>query len=337
MHLAIIGFGSIGKRHLRVFRALRPNARITIVRQHGPVTPSQPPEGADAITNDLDSVIAERPDAAILSGPAPNRMQAALPLAEAGVHLLSEKPIATSDDDVERVLLAAKNSGATFLVGYVLRHLPVLIALKQALADNAIGRVISLNAEVGHHIADWRPDTDYRKGVSANAHLGGGAIFELSHELDYVRWILGTPAAVTCRTQQLGDLGIDVEDTADLILDFETPATATVHLDLLQRPASRKCTVRGDKGRIEADLIAGTIHILDADTGDTQQIEVPALDNRDALYIRQAKHFLSCIDGDASPLVSGEDGLAVLRIALAAKRSAQCGQTVSLPMTEKDA
>lgn len=336
MHLVIIGFGSIGKRHLRVFRELRPDAHITVVRQHGPIRPSQPPEGANAITNDLDAVIAEHPDAAVLSGPASSRMQTALPLAEAGVHILSEKPIATTDTDVKRVLLAAQNSGASFLVGYVLRYLPALTALKQSISTGAIGRVFALNASVGQHIADWRPETDFRKSVTAQEHLGGGAIFELSHELDYVRWLLGAPASVTCRTQKLGNLGIDVEDTADLILEFNTPAMATIHLDILQRPASRTCTVLGDKGRIEADLIAGTLHVHDAATGQVQKIEVPSLENRDAIYLRQAEHFLSCIDGTALPMINGEDGLAVLEIALAAKRSAQSGRTVSLPVTDKD-
>lgn len=330
MHIIIVGLGSIGTRHLRVMRALCPDAKITVVRQHSPVDQNHPPAGANAITNDLFMALAQRPDAAILSGPATGRMDIAMPLAANGVHILSEKPIASCADHIEEVLKVSAQNNSVFMVGYVLRYMPVLIALKNALDNEEIGQIYSLAAHVGQNLAHWRPGTDYRQSVSARAELGGGAIFELSHELDYVRWLLGQPLMVTCRAGRLGDLDINTEDTADIILEFSNRKQVTIHLDLLQRPASRTCTVLGAKGRLDADLIAGTLHITDGETGYVRDIKVPTLQDSDAIFTLQAQHFLACIDGKALPLVSGQDGLNVLKIALAAKHSAANGITVTL-------
>lgn len=330
MHILIIGFGSIGKRHLRVMRDLLPNALITVVRQHGPVDLNNPPEGANAVTNSLITALSQKPNIAILAGPAAGRMDVALPLAQAGIHMLVEKPIATSTDHVEEVLKTALQNNAVFMVGYVLRQMPVLLAVKNALDNEEIGEIYSLAAHVGQNLEDWRPGTDYRQSVSAKAAMGGGAIFELSHELDYVRWLLGSPTAVTCRAGQFGNLEIDTEDTADIILEFATRVQASIHLNLLERPASRTCTVRGTKGRLDADLIAGTMRIIDAETGQSREIDVPLIKSRDDIFTWQAQHFLACINGVTPPMVSGQDGLAVLNIALAAKRSSVSGITVTL-------
>jgi len=334
MHILIVGFGSIGQRHLRVMRALLPDAKITVVRQHTPIDTNQPPAGADTITDDLNHAIGQNPDAAILAGPAAGRMDLALPLAKNGVHILAEKPIAMSTNLVAQVLKMVAQNNTVFMVGYVLRHMPVLIAMKNAIDDDRIGDVYSLNAQVGQHLGGWRPGTDYRQSVSAKAALGGGAIFELSHELDYVRWLLGHPTMVTCRAGQLGNLEIDVEDTADIILEFSGRTQATIHLDLLQRPATRTCTVLGSKARLDADLIAGTLHITDGETVQRQSMNIPTLMDRDALFTHQAQHFLACIRGETSPLVSGQDGLDILNIALAAKQSATSGVTVTLHAPE---
>lgn len=330
MHIVIIGFGSIGQRHLRVFRSLMPDAYISVVRQYGTVDQANPPEGADAITNDLNSVIEQKPDASILAGPATDRMKTALKLVEAGIHVFVEKPIATSTDDVSNVLATARKNKCVFLVGYVLRYLPVLKALKSHVENGLLGRVYALHAHVGQHLADWRPNTDHRKGVTAQAKLGGGAIFELSHELDYVRWLLGTPDKLTCRTQRLSQLTVDVEDIAEITMEYDGSAFATIHMDLLQKPASRFCVVIGDKGRIEADLLKGTLIHIDTD-GKSVDMPVSKVNSGATdIYETQAKHFLSCIIDHCPPQVTGEDGLAVLEIALAAKESARNDVAVTM-------
>jgi predicted dehydrogenase len=334
MHILIIGFGSIGQKHLRVIRSILPDAKITVVRQHNTVNSAHPPEGANSITDNLQLALRHNPDAAVLAGPAKNRMDIAKILATSGVHILAEKPISMTIDGVKEVLEIAAKNNIVFMVGHVLRQLPVLNALKQSIDNGDIGQMFSLHAQVGQHLADWRSGTDYRSSVSAQKKLGGGALFELSHELDYVRWLLGQPTSVTCRTSQAGDLGIDAETCADLILEFPDHIQASVHLDFIQRPASRTCVVNGSLGKLTANLIEGTLHLTESETGQTQKIQTPSNKDRDAIFIQQAEHFLTCIKNGLNPLVSGYDGFDVLKITLAAKHSAVSNSTIFLSEQE---
>ena len=77
-----------------------------------------------------------------------------------------------------------------------------------------------LRCEIGQYLPLWRPGSDYRLGVSANRALGGGVLLELSHELDYLRWIFGDVDWVQASLERQSALEIDVEDTAHLLLSF---------------------------------------------------------------------------------------------------------------------
>src|SRR6185369_10238367 len=127
------------------------------------------------------------------------------------------------------------------LIGYTLRYHPGFLAFTEAFTSGKIGRALSLRAEVGQYLPDWRPGADYRQSVTAQRGLGGGALLELSHEIDLARALLGMPQSVQAYFDRLGDLDIDVEDTVELMMRHQTGkhshAVASIHLDLLQRPA----------------------------------------------------------------------------------------------------
>ena len=93
--LLIVGHGSIGQRHLRIARGLLPNADIRVLRHQ---TCEFIPENADGCMSRLDEALAFAPQAAVIASPSTFHMQTALPLANAGVHLLVEKPLAASYD-----------------------------------------------------------------------------------------------------------------------------------------------------------------------------------------------------------------------------------------------
>ena len=84
--------------------------------------------------------------------------------------------------------------------------------------DGYIGSVRNVIIEAGNDLRRWRPDTDYKSSVSASARLGGGVLRELSHELDYLMWIFGKPVWVSAHLSIVSDLGLQVEDTAHLLL-----------------------------------------------------------------------------------------------------------------------
>jgi len=258
----VVGLGSIGRRHLVNLRHLIPDANITVWR-HAPLAGGgDVPREADGVVTSLDEALSPRPDMAILASPAPYHVRTAAALASAGVHILVEKPLSDSLDGVDALIDACGRRGIVLMVGYHLRFDPSLTILHDAVADGIIGRLLSLRSEVGQYLPEWRPGTDYRQGVTAQRDLGGGVVLELSHELDYVRWVAGEVRSVRAETGRLGDLDTDVEDVAEILLRFIDGSIGSVHLDMIQRSPTRTCRIIGTEGTLE---VRSTISVGSAD------------------------------------------------------------------------
>lgn len=319
----VVGLGSIGRRHARLVAASAPGIAVAALRHREAAAP----EGtalAHCATS-LDEALAWRPDAAIIASPAPHHVAVATALAEAGVHLLVEKPIADRTDGVAALLSTARERGVVLATGYNLRFLPSLRRFRALLAQGIVGRVHAVRAEAGQHLASWRPGTDWRQGVSASGALGGGVLLELSHELDYLRWCFGEVVAVRATLARTAFPDLDVEDTAHLVLQFRdgTPAPlASVTLDFTRHDPVRRCTALGSDGTLEWDGIAGTVrHRAPGATAWTTCHSAPV--PRDHTYTLQWAHFVRCIRDGRTPRVTGEDGLAALRIVEAARIAAR--------------
>lgn len=314
--ILIVGLGSIGTRHASVVRTVQPDASIMALRHRGAAIPDG--VAIDACTNSLGEALAWRPDAAIIASPATAHLSSASVLAAAGVHLLIEKPIAASSTDVAAMLATAHSAGAMVATGYNLRFLPSLVRFHAMLRRNVIGRVISVRAEAGQHLASWRPDTDWRRGVSANAALGGGVLLELSHELDYLRWIFGEVCELRSIIGYDGLPNLDVEDNALLAMRFAPSVmgdavTASLAIDFVRHDRTRRCTVIGALGTLEWDAIAGTIRHFPAGV-DGWSTLFTSQPSRDVTYEAQWRHFLARVVDGRTPSASGHDGLAVLQL-----------------------
>jgi predicted dehydrogenase len=326
----VVSLGSIGRRHLGNLRRLRPDARIGVLRLAARPGEGGPPEGADDQFHDIRDAIAFAPRAAIVASPASAHLGVAKRLAEAGTHLFLEKPIADRAEGVANLVDGCAARGLVLMVGYNLRFHPSLLAMKQAIDAGAIGRVLGARAEVGQYLPDWRPGSDYRRGVTARAELGGGVLLELSHELDYLQWLLGRPRDVSARGGRLGDLEIDVEDMVELTLGYDRPLLASVHLDMLQRAPTRQCRVIGTEGTLLWDGIADKLDIYRAAEPGWREVPVTRLSDRNQMYLDELDHFLGCVDTSTRPRCDGRDGLAVLEIVEAARQSMATGHCITL-------
>ena len=331
MNVLIVGFGSIGRRHLRVFRSIEPNANITVWRQHSvPGTPIEAPE-ADAVVYSGDEAFASKPEFAVVCNPAPRHVPTALELARRGVHLFIEKPLSHDLAGSEELLAICHAHKLVLMVGYNLRFHPTLRRLRDLLADGMIGRPLYFRAEVGQYLPDWRPGRDYRETVTARAALGGGAVLELSHELDYARWFFGEVRAVSACLDRVSDLDIDVEDTAEITLQFLNGVMGSVHLDLLQRAPTRQCRVIGTEGTVEWNGINDQVRVYRPTAGSWEELQGTRAVDRDLVYRMEMEHFMECIKERKVPLITGEDGLRVVELAVAIKQAAHAKKWVTLP------
>jgi predicted dehydrogenase len=331
--ILIVGLGSIGQRHLRLTRELLPMADIRVLRHQAG---SAVPASANGGFSRIDDAIAFAPQIAVIASPAPFHVATAQALAEVGVHLLIEKPLSASLDGIAQLLKTCHQQATVLLTGYNLRFLPSLQRFRDLLGERVIGRVLSVRCEIGQYLPSWRPDSDYRQGVSARHELGGGALLELSHEIDYLRWIFGEVEWVKATLSRQSSLALDVEDTAHLTLGF-VPAVdgyqliGAVNLDFIRHDTTRLCTAIGENGSLCWNGLTGGVELYEAGAKGWREL-FSHPHHRDDSYLAEWQNFIDCVNEHKAPLVTGEDGLKVLQIIEAARISAASGGQVPIVM-----
>jgi len=330
MRILIVGLGSIGRRHLANLRKIDPSAQITVWHQTPKSNHVSEFLPVDRVVYRVEDALVAKPEAALIASPASLHVETALVLARQGVHLFIEKPLSNSLKGVEELLQLCRQQKLVLMVGYNFRFYPPLRIVRQAILENLIGRPLSIRAEVGEYLPDWRPTQDYRQGVSAQRALGGGAVLELSHELDYVRWLIGEVETVSAQVGRLSDLEIDVEDTAEIVLRFRNGGIGNVHLDMVQRDKTRTCRIIGTEGVLTWDGMSHRVQLFSAATHAWSDLHPARVIERDDMYVAELRHFLDCVAGQSIPTPSGEDGKRVLQIALAALQSSKEGKAVEV-------
>ena len=325
-NIGIVGLGSIGKRHLRLARKLRPEIKIIAVRS-GKGKKVQEEKIADEIIYNMEDTINTGIQAAIIATPATFHADQALRLMNLGIHVLIEKPLSHSLENVDELLRAAGESDAVGLVGYCLRYDPAALKFIEILATEKIGQILSVQVNCSSYLPDWRLNMDYRQSVSAKKELGGGVLLELSHELDYIRWFFGDMKSVYANIQNSGTLDIDVEDSADMIFESDKGFSVSVHLDFNSRTTRRECIVRCSNGDLTWDAIANKVTWQTANG--SEELETYNND-RDYIYKEQLKHFFDCIENKKLPSVSLDDGAIVLNMIESAKESHKIGKKVAI-------
>ncbi len=328
MKFMIAGLGSIGRRHLRHLVALG-ETDILLYRTHRSTLPDDELAGYPVET-DLQAALAQQPDAVIVTNPTALHLDVAIPAAEAGCHILLEKPISHTLAGVDELHKAADKSGARILVGFQFRYHPALRKVAEMLAGEEIGRPISFRAHWGEYLPGWHPWEDYRNSYSARSDLGGGVILTLTHPLDYLHWLLGDVNSVWAFAGVFGDLELDVVDTAEIGLQFASGVVGSVHLNYNQRPARHQLEIVCTEGTVRWDNAGTAVDYYIASAGSWQRHPMPDDFERDDLFRAQMSHFLEVVRGEAQPLCTLEDGRTALQVALAAHQSANDGCRVSL-------
>ncbi len=316
MKILIAGYGSIGRRHMRNLLALGEHD-IVLFRSRRSTLPEDEIAGFPVET-DLQAALAHKPQAVVISNPTALHLDVAIPAAETGCHILMEKPVSHSLDRLDVLQAALDRSGGKLLVGFQLRFHPTLRKAAQLLAEGAIGRPLAARAHWGEYLPNWHPWEDYRQGYAARADLGGGVVLTLTHPLDYLRWLLGEARVEWAAGGSLG-LGLDVEDTAEIGLRFDSGAVGSVHLDYLQQPPTHTLEIIGSQGTLRWDNATAALSLFQAGQADWQTFAAPEGFERNWLFMEETKHFLAVARGEAEPLCTLRDGVRALELALAAR------------------
>lgn len=354
--LLVVGCGSIGRRHLGNLKTLGASRLLAFDPSSERRAAAQADFGAHAVATLEEGMEALRTPggsstaqvvatvgadgashgphgAVLLCSPTALHLEQAHQAVQARAHLFIEKPINHVREGVPELLREADARGVRILVGCNFRFDRGLRRMKEALTAGAVGRPLMASATFGQYLPDWHPWEDYRKGYSARKELGGGILLDAVHEMDAVRWLLGEVEAVSCFAGRVGDLEVDVEDHADLLLRFTSGITGQVHVDYLRRSYHRGVEVHGTEGSLIWNFQERELRRYDAESKEWSVEEWKADPDYsvNAMYLDEMRHFLQVVQGGEPSIQDGWEGLRVLDIALAARRSSRSGKVEPLP------
>ena len=331
MNFLIAGLGSIGRRHFRNLIAL--GEKDIVLLRTRKATLSDDELAGYPIETDLNEALKRhKPDAVIVANPTSLHLDVAIPAAEAGCHILLEKPVSHSLDRLDVLQNAAQKSGSKILVGFQFRYHPTLNKARELIQSNTLGRILTVHAHWGEYLPQWHPWEDYRQSYAARAELGGGVIVTLTHPLDYLRYLLGDVESLWSFNGHISPLDIDVEDVAEIGLKFASGAVGGVHVNYFQRPPVHRLEIVGTRGTLRWDNADGILHFyqMTAPFGSfSDNPPAPVMESflppegfeRNQLFVAQARHFIEIVRGEKEPICSLEDGIMALRLALAAYES----------------
>lgn len=256
--------------------------------------------------------------------------------AEAGKQIVCEKPLARHLKDAEAMIAACEASGSRLFVAQVVRFFPEFARAKAVLDSGALGRAGVLRTVRGGNFP--RPDTWY-----GDFERSGGVILDLAiHDIDYLRWCCGDVARVFARGLSFDR--IRERDHALITLRFASGAIGHIEASWAF-PAGNFRTfleIAGDGGMLQYDnLQSSPMSVLLHQDQTAQEGEVtiprsPVAPTDDAYY-RELEHFLACLESGQEFLVAPRDGLAALRISLAAIESLRTGRPVDVEGFEEAA
>ena len=277
------------------------------------------------------------PEIVVLANPAPWHLQGASEWLGACRAILIEKPLSNHLTECLDFYEKTKALNVPILVGYNLRFLPSLNKLKKLFDEGITGKPNSIRVEVGQYLPNWRPGTNYSQSVSAQAELGGGALLELSHEIDYLRWIIGDFNWVFGIMERSGALAIDVEDMVQVLFSITTqkfgPVVGSFQLDFLRQDRTRKCEVIGDLGTLRWDGVAGSVEFY-PQNGSAWENKFDQKSDRNESYLQEWHHLFSCMRTGNTPSPGLVDGIRVLEVVEAIRESSSKGFKVSVTKVE---
>ena len=272
---------------------------------------------------------------------APNSLHAqmAKDCAAAGKHIVCEKPLAMTIAEGEEMIAAAKRHGVLLMYGEELLFTPKYMKAKEMADAGAFGKIYLLKQSEKH----FGPHSEWFWDANRS---GGGAFMDLGcHGIAFCYWFLGRPAIKSIYCQMGTYVHMDktrAEDDSICILEFANGANAVIENSWARRGGmDDRIEVYGDAGVTYANLHMGNALPTYSETGYGYAAEkVPTTKGWSYPVFeelwnygtpQELTHFARCVRGKETPLVTGEDGLVVLRALYAGYASAGEGRKIALP------
>lgn len=237
MRALVVGGGSIAVRHANVLTAQ--GLEVSFVSQRADLA-------GKTHASIFDALAAEKFDYVVVANETNKHESALVDLESFAGRILVEKPLAISPH------LLSKFADGQIMVAFNLRFHACLIWLQQQLVGQ---EVLSVECYVGQDLASWRPSRPVSQQYSAHQARGGGALRDLSHELDYLTWLFGDWVQVAAIGGRIGEVTVDSDDSWAIIAEFAGAKQVSIQLNYLDKQTQRRLIVNTAKDTFTVDLV----------------------------------------------------------------------------------
>jgi len=339
IRIGLIGCGKIARHHAAGYRAAADLARVVVCCDEWRMDQAQQMAdslgGADAVDRWPTVIGRDDVDAVSICMPHFQHVEIALAAAQAGKHILVEKPMAMNLAESRAIVEAAEQSGSLVMVGQNQRFMPDHRRIKQMIDDGVIGRVVAVRFDCNQFLKKMYPEGSW---MFSKARTGGGMVICTAvHKLDLLRYFCGEIRQVAAYTGHTGlNYDMDNEDIAAMILEFENGVIGegfylfAAHKTPIPTATSELTIVYGEEGMIH-NVLGWHVYstkVAQYSGGDTN-IGLPVEPYANSI-VAEVRHFLECIRDGAQPLTSGRDNLGTMAAIDAIYRSAERRQMVAL-------
>ena len=348
VRVGVIGCGGIFRNLHTPYLETTTLAKVVAIADQNEEAAKEQAErfGAEAYTDWREVVDRDDIDAIDLAThPRPHR-EIAVAAAESGKHIFVEKPMCRNVAEADAMIAAADKAGVLLQVAYMIRFNPNFQKLKEILDDGTLGKPLMIYC---NQVGWFRPAHPW---LFVKEESGGMLVEQAIHQLDEWVWLYGEVSSVYARTSHVPLGGTypepekAVENNAVFIANFKNGATA-----MMIKSWAAEVGLRGEglvcsKGSVTVsnDGIVWKTHDMDGpetfsapvpDDDTYRNVPPKAREQRYWAYASKGasiEHWLRCVAGEETPTTDGRVGRAGIEIAEAVYRSAESGETVSLPL-----
>jgi UDP-N-acetylglucosamine 3-dehydrogenase len=321
LNVAVIGCGAMGKNHVRVYSEIQ-NTNLVAVAD-----PNQ--ENVDLMAKKFninkyldykEMIKNEKIDIVSIVAPTIFHKEISLYCMENKINVLLEKPITDKVQNGLDVITAAKKNNVKLMIGHIERFNPAIIELKKRLDAKELGKVFKIDVN--------------RVGPFPARIRDVGVVIDLAvHDIDIMRYLLGSEVKrLYAETRQ--EIHTQCEDILNAMLKFDNETICNLNINWVTPTKIRKLYITGEKGMFIVDYLSQDLYFYenkDLINGENYNYLVKGVSegnmvkyaiNRKEPLRAELEHFVTCVEDDEKPLVSGKDGLKALEIAINIIKSA---------------
>ena len=256
INIGVIGLGNIALKHSMLIKKKYKNIKIISFSRKKIINTNY--KHIDNFTNNFQEFLDYKLTLVLICTPTNTHIDYAIQCAKNKIHLFIEKPLSLNLNKVNLLQKIIKYNKLICNIGYVFRHDFVTNSFYNYI-NKRKPKILYVEVICSSYLPKWRKNINYSKTNSAKNKLGGGVVYELSHEIDYINWFFGKFNSCYANISNSKTLNIDTSDRANLILEKNSKYLVSIHLNFCSQFEKRTCTVFYEDGAVTLDLIKNQI------------------------------------------------------------------------------